>query len=130
MFKYFINEPTIISITTGLKRIIFPLHKGLIGINTNDDKFNFSYFSHYSYTNLYEKVCINKLNTVHTVQLYKIQDRYIVDIPRVYFRNVKININKVDNKYNECLLSVLWLDNDIIKSIEIIPSSEISKYIK
>jgi hypothetical protein len=136
MFKYFISEPTRIAITSGTQRITLPLHTGLIRINSSENIFKFYYdkpsieYTDYISSKFFNSfVKSDQINMSNTVQLYKLGDRCIVDIPRIYFRNINMSLLNVDN-YNSCILQTIWNDNYTIKSIDIIPPSEINKYLK
>jgi len=137
MFKYFISEPTRIAITTGTQRITFPLHTGLIRIHSCDHLFKFYYakpnientdnITSKIFDSSFVKTDIVKNNK--TVQLYRLGDRCIVDIPRIYFKN--INMREKDSEhFNSCILQTVWNDNDTIRSIEIISPSDINNFIK
>jgi len=139
MFKYFISEPTRIAITTGTQRITFPLHTGLIRIHSCDNIFKFYYakpnientdhITSKIFDSSFVKCDKIKNNNNTTVQLYRLADRCIVDIPRIYFKN--INMSKKDSlHFNACILQTVWNDNDTIRSIEIISPSEINKFMK
>ena len=136
MFKYFISEPTRIAITSGTQRITLPLHTGLIRINSSENIFKFYYdkpsieYTDYISSKFFNSfVKSDQIKMNNTVQLYKLGDRCIVDIPRIYFRNINMSLLNVDN-YNSCILQTIWNDNYTIKSIDIIPPSEINKYLK
>lgn len=139
MFKYFISEPTRIAITTGTQRITFPLHTGLIRIHSCDHLFKFYYAKpNIEHTdNITSKIFDSSFvrsdkikNTINNiVQLYRLGDRCIVDIPRIYFKN--INMREKDMiHFNSCILQTVWNDNDTIRSIEIISPSEINNFIQ
>jgi hypothetical protein len=135
MFKYFISEPTRIAITSGTQRITLPLHTGLIRINSSENIFKFYYdkpsieYTDYISSKFFNSFVKSDQKMSNTVQLYKLGDRCIVDIPRIYFRNINMSLLNVDN-YNSCILQTIWNDNYTIKSIDIIPPSEINKYLK
>jgi hypothetical protein len=139
MFKYFISEPTRIAITTGTQRITFPLHTGLIRIHSCDNIFKFYYAkpnienTDHITSKIFDSSFVRSdkiKNTINnTVQLYRLADRCIVDIPRIYFKN--INMSKKDlMHFNACILQTVWNDNDTIRSIEIISPSDINKFMK
>ncbi len=137
MFKYFISEPTRIAITTGTQRITFPLHIGLIRIHSCDNLFKFYYakpnientdnITSKIFDSSFVKTDIVKNNT--TVQLYRLGDRCIVDIPRIYFKNINMREKDVYH-FNSCILQTVWNDNDTIRSIEIISPSDINNFIQ
>jgi len=137
MFKYFISEPTRIAITTGTQRITFPLHTGLIRIHSCDNSFKFYYAKPNieNTDNITSKIFdssfvrSDKIKNDTTVQLYRLGDRCIVDIPRIYFKNINMR-DKDSQHFNSCILQTVWNDNDTIKSFEIISPSEINKFIQ
>ena len=123
MFKYFINQPSRIVFTSGGTRHVIPLHVGLIQLDTSDI-FKLSYIPDYGRSNnkdviYFEKRyrdCCNK-----TKRIYKLQERVLVDIPRVYFKNIIIG---------DCVLSAVWRDEERIKEISVIPAEEFKNIFK
>jgi hypothetical protein len=123
MFKYFINQPSKIVFTTGVTRHIIPLHIGLIQIDTSNI-FKLNYVLDYGRSTskdvmYFEKRYRDSCNK--TKRIYKLQDRVIVDIPRVYFKNISIS---------DCVLSAVWKNEERINEISVIPAEEFKNIFK
>lgn len=103
MFKYFINNPTRIVFINNTRRIILPLHTGLIKIDPS------KYISMF-YPTYNNKKCPMYKNV--TEQTYDFTGNVIVDIPMIFFKKLEIP--------DETRLCILWEDSELIKSIKII----------
>jgi hypothetical protein len=118
MFKYYINEPIRIAITSGSNRLLFPLHQGLINIKAHDSKFDLWYVNKSTNTNNNKKFIQTRYSA--NTKFYKLERDVLIDIPRIYFKKFPIYPN-----FSNCVLTCVWNDQNNLKSIEIIPSSHL-----
>lgn len=119
MFKHLIQNDTRISITSGTNRLVFPVHPGLVFINS---KYGFHFFYHKhninKYHKLVEKIYDKRVVIPYNTQIYRLNNTNVsVNIPFVYNKNINIPQN--------CLLSVNWENNsDFLNSIKVISSEQ------
>jgi hypothetical protein len=109
--------------TSGVTRHVIPLHVGLIQLDTSDI-FKLNYIPDYGRSNNKDVICFEKRYRDccnKTKRIYKLQERVLVDIPRVYFKNISIG---------DCVLSAVWRDEERIKEISIIPAEEFKNIFK
>ena len=123
MFKYYINEPIRIAITSGSNRLLFPLHQGLINIKAHNSRFDLWYVNKctnaISTNQIINKKFIQTSDSVNT-KFYKLDRDVLIDIPRIYFKKFPTYPN-----FPHCILTCVWNDEKNLKSIEIIPSSHL-----
>jgi len=122
MFKYYINEPIRIAITSGSNRLLFPLHQGLINIKAHDSRFDLWYVNKSTSVMSTNKL-INKkfIRTpdIENTKFYKLDRDVLIDIPRIYFKKFPTYPN-----FSHCILNCVWNEKNL-KSMEIIPSSHL-----
>lgn len=119
MFKYFINQDTRIILSSGSKRLSFPLHPGVIGL---DYRYNFR--MHYQrqkfekVNRFAEKIFEKGVTVNYNTQIYRLHGKYInVNIPYTFQKTLQIPENS--------LVSVCWEDNtDLLNSIKVITSEQ------
>ena len=119
MFKYYINEPIRIAITSGSNRLLFPLHQGLINIKAHDSRFDLWYVNKSTNAINTNKKFIQTSDNANT-KFYKLERDVLIDIPRIYFKKFPTYPN-----FSNCVLTCVWTDQNNLKSMEIIPSSQL-----
>jgi hypothetical protein len=124
MFKYFISNDTRIIITSGGKRLSFPLHTGMINV-----AYNYNFHLHYPRYNFdkmkkfSEKVFEKGINVNYNTQLYRIYGKNMnISIPYIFHKNIQIPENS--------LVSVCWEDqSDLLNNIKVISSEHAQEVI-
>lgn len=125
MFKYFINNDTRIILSSGSKKLSFPLHPGMVlldyryNFRMNYQRHNFEKVSRLA-KRIYEKGITVNYNT----QIYRLRGSYInVTIPYTFQKTLQIPENSI--------VSVCWEDDtDLLSHIKVITSEQAQEIMK
>jgi hypothetical protein len=124
MFKYFISNDTRIILTSGGKRLSFPLHTGMVNVS-----YNYNFYLHYPRYNFdrmkkfSDKIFQKGININYNTQLYRIYGKNLnITIPYIFHKNIQIPDN--------ALISVCWEDSsDLLNNIKVLSSEQAQEII-